>query len=107
MDLVASFAMVRMGQLIKVHQMKVGVPYVIFGAETVTTRLGTTVAPHLRDTQDADQTYFLYLPKRYAKTFAPQDIEDINSNRVWWTLVRRGPDPLTKMYVVDLQCVCE
>jgi hypothetical protein len=64
MDLAARFTMVRMGQLIKVHQMKVGAPYIIFGAETVTTRLGTNVALHLRDTQDTDQTYFLYLPKR-------------------------------------------
>jgi hypothetical protein len=56
MDLRTRFAMVRLGQLIKVHQMRIGVPYVIFAAETITTRLCTTVALHLRDSETTDQT---------------------------------------------------
>jgi hypothetical protein len=107
MDLPTRFAMVQMGQLIKVHQMKVGVPYTIVGAEAVTTRLGSTVAVHLRDPHDPQKTYFLYLPKRYAKAFTQRDIEDINSDRVWWSLTNNGPDPLTKMYLLAIQCVDE
>jgi hypothetical protein len=68
MDLRARFAMVRIDQLIKLPQMLIGVLYLIFAAETVTTRLGTTVAVHLRDLDVADPTdqttYYLYLPKR-------------------------------------------
>jgi hypothetical protein len=74
MDLQTCFAMVTMSQLIKLHRVEVGVSYSIFGAQTVTTRLGTTVAVHLRDTQDPQRTYFLYLPKRYAKAFTFRDI---------------------------------
>jgi hypothetical protein len=50
----------------------------------------------------AEKTYFLYLPKRYAKAFTQQDIEDINGDRVWWSLVNNGPDPLTKMYTLSI-----
>jgi hypothetical protein len=73
MDLPTRFAMVQMGQLIKMHQMKVGVPYAIFGAEAVTTRLVSTVTVHLRDHHDPQETYFLYHPKRYAKAFTQRD----------------------------------
>jgi hypothetical protein len=79
------------------------VPYAIYGAEAVTTRLGSTVAVYLRDTEDLDRTYFQYLPKRYAKAFTLRDIEEINSDRAWWSLVNRGPDPLTRMYILDIQ----
>jgi hypothetical protein len=57
MDLATRFAMVRLGQLIKVHQMRIGVAYIIFAAETVTTRLGTTVAVHLHDPETAEHTF--------------------------------------------------
>jgi hypothetical protein len=73
--------MVQIGQLIKVHQLRFEVPYVIFAAERVTTRLGTTVALHLRDSTTTDQTYYLYLTKRYAKAFTTKDIQDINCDR--------------------------
>jgi chemotaxis receptor (MCP) glutamine deamidase CheD len=63
--------------------MQVGIHYNIFGAEFVTTRLGSIVAVHLRDERNPVQTYYLYLPKRYAKAFTQKYIEDINSDRVW------------------------
>jgi hypothetical protein len=95
MDLRARIALVRIGQLIKLPQMRIGVPYLIFAAETVTTRLGTTVTVHLRDLDVSDPTdqttYDLYLPKRYAKAFRPSDIEDINCDRVWGPLSTRVP----------------
>jgi hypothetical protein len=96
------FALVQVGQLIKVHQLRLHVPYVIFAAERVTTRLGTTVALHLRDST-ADQTYYMYLPKRYGKTFTNRDLDDINHDRVLWSLVSKGPDPITNMYILDIQ----
>jgi hypothetical protein len=49
MDLQQRFALVQVGHLIKIHQMKVGIHYNFFGAEFITTRLGSTVAVHLRD----------------------------------------------------------
>jgi hypothetical protein len=82
--------------------MKVGVPYAIFGAEAVTTRLGSTVAVLLRDHHDPQKTYFLYLPKRYAKAFTQRDIQEINSDKVWWSLTNNGPDPLTKFYMLTI-----
>jgi hypothetical protein len=82
--------------------MQVGIHYNIFGAEFVTTRLGSTVAVHLRDERNPAQTYYLYLPKRYAKAFTPKDIEDINTDRVWWALVNNGPDPITKTLSLSL-----
>jgi hypothetical protein len=107
MDLKYRFGLARFGQLIKVTQMRIGAPYHIFGAETVTTRLGTTLAVHLRDLELGDpfdtSTYYLYLPKRYTKAFTHQDIMDINSDKVWWTLVNKGPDPITNTYILDVE----
>jgi hypothetical protein len=76
--------------------MSIGTHYNIFGAEFVTTRLGSTVALHIRDERNTAQTYYIYLPKRYAKAFTAKDIEDINNDKVWWALVSNGPDPITK-----------
>jgi hypothetical protein len=43
--------------------MRIGAQYLIFAAETVTTRLGTTVAVHLRDLEMCDpfdkSTYYM------------------------------------------------
>jgi hypothetical protein len=75
MDLQTRFALVQVGHLIKIHQMQIGVEYNIFGAEYVTTRLGSTVAVHLRDARNPTQTYYRYLPKRYAKALTSRDIE--------------------------------
>jgi hypothetical protein len=85
MDLSTPFALVQMGQLIKLHQMEIVMLYVIFGAEAVTTRLGSTITVHLSDARNPEQTYFLYPPKRYAKAFTQRDIEDINGDKVWWS----------------------
>jgi hypothetical protein len=103
MDLRTRFAMVRIGKMIKVHHMRIGVPYIIFAAETVTARLGRTVALHLRYSETTDQTYFLYLPKRYAKAFTPRDIEDIICDRVLWALVNKGSDHITKLYILEVE----
>jgi hypothetical protein len=107
MDLKARFARARIGQLIKIPQMRIGAPYLIFAAERVTTRLGTTVAVHLRDMEKGnpfdESTYYLYMPKRYAKAFTDNDIDDINSDTVWWTLISKGPDPITNMYVLEVE----
>jgi hypothetical protein len=81
--------------------MQIGVHYNIFGAEYVTTRLGSTVAVHLRDERNPAQTYYLYLPKRYAKAFTQRDI-DINNDRAWWALVNNGPDPITMMFSLPI-----
>jgi hypothetical protein len=97
------FASVQISQLLKLRQMRVGVPYSIYRAEPVTTRLGSTIAVHLRDTEDPDKSYFLYLAKRYAKAFTLRDIEDIDADRVWWSLVSRAPDPLTQMYILEIE----
>jgi hypothetical protein len=48
-------------------------------------------------------TYYLYLPKRYAKAFTPKDIDDINCDGVWWTLVNKSPEPITKMYILHIE----
>jgi hypothetical protein len=82
--------------------MEVGTHYNIFGAEFVTTRLGSTVAVQLRGHRNPAHTYYLYLPKRYAKAFTAKDIEDINNDRVWLALVNNGPDPVTKTYSLSL-----
>jgi hypothetical protein len=107
MDLKYRFGLASFGQLIKVPQMRIGAPYLIFAAETVTTRLGTTVAVHLRDLEMCvpfDRgTYYLYLPKLYAKAFTHQDIMHINSDKVWWTLVSKGPDPVTNTYILEVE----
>jgi hypothetical protein len=107
MDLKSRFQLTRVGQLMKVTQMRIGAPYLIFAAKTVTTHLGTTVAVHLRDVELCDpfdkMTYYLYLPKRYAKAFTHKDIIDINSDTVRWTLVSKGPDPITKTIILDVE----
>jgi hypothetical protein len=97
------FALVQVGQLIKVHQLRLHVPYVIFAAVRFPTRIGSTVALHLRDSTTVDQTYYMYLPKRYGKTFTKKDIDDINHDRVQWYLVSKGPDSITNLYVLDVQ----
>jgi hypothetical protein len=73
MDLSTRFALVQVEHLIKIHQMPIGIHYNIFGAEFVTTRLGSTVEVHLRDERNPAQTYYMYLPKRYAKAFTRTD----------------------------------
>jgi hypothetical protein len=102
MDLSQRFALVQVGHLIKIHQLSIGTHYNIFGAEFVTTRLGSTVALHLRDERNPAQSYYIYLPKRYAKAFTAKDIEDINNDRVWWALVSNGPDPITKTFSLSI-----
>jgi hypothetical protein len=97
------FALVQVGQLIKVHQLRLNVPYIIFAAERVTTHFGMTVALHLRDSTTVDQTYYMYLPKRYGKTFTNKDIDDINHDRVQWSLFSKSPDPITNLYILDVQ----
>jgi hypothetical protein len=103
MDLPTRFAAVQMNQLIKLHQMNVGALYNIVRAEAVTTRLGSTVAVHLSEPHNPQRTYFLYLPKRCAKAFTQRDIEDINSDNVWWSLTNKGLDRLTKMYILSIE----
>jgi hypothetical protein len=82
--------------------MQVGVPYSVCSAERVTTHLGTTVSLYLRDPQGSQALYYLYLPKRYAKVFTNQDIEDINADRVWLSLIYRRKDPGTRMHIVSV-----
>jgi hypothetical protein len=60
------------------------------------------VAVHLRDERNPSQTYYFYLPKRYAKAFTQRDIEEINNDRAWWALVNNVPDPSTKMFSLSI-----
>jgi hypothetical protein len=88
--------------LLKVNQMVIDVLYLIFQAERVTTRLGTTVSLHLRDSRDPRKIYFLCLPKRFGKAFTDRNIEEINADRVWLSLTYKGHDPITKMHILEI-----
>jgi hypothetical protein len=73
--------------VLKINQMVKDRCYPIVFAERVTTHLGQTVQLVI---EDSGAHFLIYLPKRYARVVSDEDMEQINSDQIWWTIVYKG-----------------